>query len=138
LNLDIVVAMRCDDVHVNIQDAAGDRVLAGELLKKDQTQWHTWLSGKRGRGKKSFNNKQEELEEVSYFGAGEDEDVHHYLGAAKKKKKFPKTPRLRGEPDSCRIWGSLEGNKVQGDFHITARGHGYMELGMHLDHDSMF
>jgi hypothetical protein len=28
----------------------------------------------------------------------------------------------------------MEGNKVQGDFHITARGHGYMEMGQHLDH----
>jgi len=25
-------------------------------------------------------------------------------------------------------------NKVQGDFHITARGHGYQEFGEHLDH----
>jgi hypothetical protein len=53
-------------------------------------------------------------------------------------RKFPRTPRLkRGMvADSCRLYGSLEGNKVQGDFHITARGHGYMELGDHLKHES--
>jgi hypothetical protein len=39
--------------------------------------------------------------------------------------------------DACRIYGSLEGNKVQGDFHITARGHGYRENAPHLDHSCM-
>ncbi len=39
------------------------------------------------------------------------------------------TPKLKGlDEDSCRIFGSLDLNKVQGDFHITARGHGYMEM----------
>jgi hypothetical protein len=53
-------------------------------------------------------------------------------------RKFAKSPSLQRKMkiDACRIYGSLEGNKVQGDFHITARGHGYMEFGMqqHLDH----
>jgi hypothetical protein len=109
-----------------MQDAAGDRTLAGELLRKDPTSWSQW-----GKDKK-----------VHKLGEGEDGlpgweelwDVHDQLGAAKKRKKFPKTPRARGPHDSCRIFGSLDGNKVQGDFHITARGHGYMEFGEHLDH----
>ncbi len=73
----------------------------------------------------------------------EDQHVGHVLGHMREGgKKFPKTPKLRkGEhPDSCRIFGSLEGNKVQGDFHITARGHGYMEWGyqQHLDHTGLW
>jgi hypothetical protein len=73
------------------------------------------------------------------YGLGEEEDVHDYLGKARGKKKFAKTPRLRGkDADACRIYGSLDGNKVQGDFHITARGHGYMEFGQHLDHRRKF
>ena len=52
-------------------------------------------------------------------------DVHEQLGKA-RKRKFSKTPRVLGQTDSCRIFGSLDGNKVQGDFHITARGHGYL------------
>lgn len=126
INLDIVVAMRCADLHINMQDAAGDRTLAGELLRKDPTSWSQW-----GKGKDTHK-----------LGEGDDSlpgweelwDVHDQLGAAKKKKKFPKTPRLRGPQDACRIYGSLDGNKVQGDFHITARGHGYMEFGDHLEH----
>jgi hypothetical protein len=39
--------------------------------------------------------------------------------------------------DACRIYGTLEIHKCHGDFHITARGHGYNAFGMsHLDHDS--
>ena len=61
------------------------------------------------------------------------------VGGRGGKRKFPKTPKLRGAVrDSCRVFGSLEGNKVQGDFHITARGHGYMEFGEHLDHSGTF
>lgn len=129
INIDIVVAMRCADLHINMQDAAGDRTLAGDLLRKDPTYWSQWGKGKG----------------IHTLGVGDDGlpgwedvwDVHDQLGLAKKKKKFPKTPRLRGEGDACRIFGSLDGNKVQGDFHITARGHGYREFGEHLDHSSM-
>ncbi|KAF2798190.1 DUF1692-domain-containing protein [Melanomma pulvis-pyrius CBS 109.77] len=126
INLDIVVAMACADLHVNMQDAAGDRTLAGDLLRKDPTSWGQWGKGKT----------------LHKLGEGEDGmpgweelwDVHDQLKAGKRKKKFPKTPKIRGPQDACRIFGSLDGNKVQGDFHITARGHGYMEFGQHLEH----
>lgn len=40
--------------------------------------------------------------------------------------------------DSCRIYGLMEIHKCTGDFHITARGHGYQAFGQeHLDHDSI-
>jgi hypothetical protein len=118
--------MSCADLHVNMQDAAGDRTLAGDLLRKDPTSWGQWGKGKQ----------------LHKLGEGEDGlpgweelwDVHDQLKAGKRKKKFPKTPKIRGPQDACRIFGSLDGNKVQGDFHITARGHGYMEFGQHLEH----
>jgi hypothetical protein len=120
--------MKCSDLHMNVQDAAGDRILAGEMLKKDTTSWAQW--GKR-KGIHTLGTGPDDVR-----GWEDEEDVHDYLGAARKKRKFKKTPRLRGPADSCRIYGSLDGNKVQGDFHITARGHGYMEFGEHLDHSS--
>ncbi|KAK7510529.1 endoplasmic reticulum vesicle transporter-domain-containing protein [Phyllosticta citriasiana] len=126
INLDIVVAMQCKDLNVNVQDASGDRILAGDTLKMDPTRWNWWVE-------KSKNIHR--LEKDQGKNRYHEEDVHDYLGAAKAKRKFPKTPKLRGAPDSCRIYGTLEGNKVQGDFHITARGHGYMAFGDHLPHD---
>lgn len=128
INLDVVVAMGCDDIHVNVQDASGDRILAGEMLTKDKTAWELWGSNKDHKLQDSLGDG---------YGLGDEEDVHDYLGMAKSgKRKFAKSPKLRGrQADACRIYGSIEGNKVQGDFHITARGHGYMEFGMHLEHE---
>ena len=127
INLDVIIAMRCADLHVNMQDAAGDRTLAGDLLRKDPTSWEQWTGKNAERGVHELNQG---------IGQGweDEQDVHEHLGK-KQKKKFAKTPKIRGATDSCRIFGSLEGNKVQGDFHITARGHGYMEFGEHLDHN---
>ncbi|KIV97265.1 hypothetical protein PV10_01033 [Exophiala mesophila] len=146
LNLDLVVAMPCHDLHVNVQDAAMDRIMAGDLLTKEDTNFAIWADPKKSRinlrkqkGKKSYHGlhagdrERQQAEE-------EDSHVTHVLGHMRenKGKKFAKSPRIpRQMPlDACRIYGSLEGNKVQGDFHITARGHGYMEMGLqtHLDH----
>lgn len=143
INLDVVVAMKCEDLHVNVQDASGDRILAGQALNKNPTTWMQWGSDRKMHALGA--SKQERLDLSGYPGFGEfkeyqEEDVHDYLGAARRSKKFSKTPRLpRGtEADSCRLYGSMHGNKVQGDFHITARGHGYNEFGTHLDHGSRY
>lgn len=139
LNLDIVVKMPCDALHVNIQDAAGDRILAGELLKREETSWKLWMD-KRNYGAGEYQTLSHE---DAYRLSQQEEDVHvhHVLDEVRRnpRKKFPKGPRLRSGDlvDSCRIYGSLEGNKVQGDFHITARGHGYRDFAPHLDHGSM-
>ncbi|KIW93574.1 uncharacterized protein Z519_06179 [Cladophialophora bantiana CBS 173.52] len=145
LNLDIVVAMPCRDLHINVQDAAMDRIMAGDLLKKEDTNFELWLDPRKlfrlrkmqqgiYHGLHEGDRKRKKAEE-------EDSHVGHVLGHMRENKgrKFARSPRLqRHMPvNSCRIYGSLEGNKVQGDFHITARGHGYMEFGMqqHLEHN---
>ena len=142
INLDIVIPMECKDIHINVQDAAGDRILAGTMLKEEPTSWHQWADirgvhrlGTDSQGRVITGEGFHEHEE----GFGE-EHVHDIIAAAGGgKKKFAKTPRLRKSAgDSCRIFGSLGVNKVQGDFHITARGHGYQEFGSaHLDHSGM-
>jgi endoplasmic reticulum-Golgi intermediate compartment protein 2 len=143
INLDIVVAMQCKDLHVNVQDAAGDRILAGDLLTRHDTNWQLWtdkLNKRRRRDKQAYQRLHEPSAD-RMRAEEEDQHVGHVLGHMREGgKKFPETPKLRKRenPDSCRIFGSLEGNKVQGDFHITARGHGYIEFGyqQHLDHTS--
>jgi hypothetical protein len=145
INLDIVIPMSCGDIHVNVQDAAGDRILAGDMLKRDPTNWMQWVDargmhslGKDSEGRLITGEGFHEHDE----GFGE-EHVHDIVAAAGgKRAKFGKTPRLKlGPPggDSCRLYGSLDVNKVQGDFHITARGHGYQEFASsHLDHNGKF
>jgi hypothetical protein len=144
VNLDIVVKMKCSELHVNVQDAAGDRILAATMLKEDPTNWSQWVDAK-GVHKLGRDKEGRVVTGEGYHdheeGFGE-EHVHDIVSLGRSKKaRFSKTPRLRGGPkggDSCRVYGSLEVNKVQGDFHITARGHGYPEFGQHLDHNSMF
>ena len=140
INLDMVIAMACDDLNINVQDAAGDRILAGEKLRRDATNWAQWVhkKGIHGLGKDAQGRAitgEDYLDHDDGFG---EEYVHNIIATAGgTKAKFAKTPRIRGYPpkgDSCRIFGSLDVNKVQADFHITARGHGYYELGSHLDH----
>jgi hypothetical protein len=143
INLDIVLKMKCDDIHVNVQDAAGDRILAGDKLDRNPTNWHQWVDKK---GVHSLNkDSQGRLITGEGFhdheeGFGE-EHVHDIISlAGPRQGKFGKTPRLKGGipgGDSCRIFGSLSVNKVQGDFHFTARGHGYQEFREHLDHNGM-
>lgn len=135
INVDLVVAMKCEDVHMNVQDASGDRILAGMMLKHEKTRWEQWVDadgvhqlGQDKEGRVVTDGTHDE-------GFGE-EHVHDIVGNA-RIKKFAKTPRLRGQEDACRVFGSLEVNKVQGDFHITARGHGYQEFGSHLDHNCL-
>jgi hypothetical protein len=134
INLDVVVAMKCQDLHVNVQDASGDRILAGQALKKDPTLWSDWTTDL----KHTLGTTKQQRVSLDSIGEYQEEDVHDYLGAAHKGKKFKKTPRVprRVPSNSCRIYGSIDGNKVQGDFHITARGHGYNDFGEHLDHKS--
>lgn len=132
INLDAVVLMRCSDIHINVQDASGDRILAGDMLTREPTSWSTWVEPSKVHHEAIKVDRMSREEE-------EAEDTHagHVLGEVRRgSRKFDKSPKMKkGQvADSCRIFGSLEGNKVQGDFHLTARGHGYMELGDHLDH----
>ena len=139
INIDTVISMRCDDLHVNVQDAAGDRILAAQMLKFEPTTWKQWVNnkdmhalGKDNQGRLITGEGFHDYDE----GFGE-EHVHDIVAAA-GKGKFAKTPKLKGAADSCRIFGSLDVNKVQGDFHITARGHGYQEWGAaHLEHNGI-
>ncbi|EQK99340.1 hypothetical protein G6O67_006540 [Ophiocordyceps sinensis] len=139
INLDIVVRMQCGDLHVNVQDAAGDRIHAASKLHTDQTSWVQWVNargvhrlGRDSNGRVVTGAGWENMAHGEE-GFGE-EHVHDIVAAGKKRARWAKTPRVHGPPDSCRLYGSLDLNKVQGDFHITARGHGYIEDLEHLDH----
>ncbi|KAL5627611.1 hypothetical protein BROUX41_003764 [Berkeleyomyces rouxiae] len=137
INLDTVVHMQCADIHVNVQDSAGDWIHAAQALRREPTLWSQWVDeggvhklGYDANGRVVTGHGYESEDE----GFGQ-EHVHDIVRQAHKKAKWARTPRLRGSTgDSCRIFGSMLLNKVQGDFHITARGHGYQSMGEHVDH----
>ncbi|ERT02948.1 hypothetical protein HMPREF1624_01252 [Sporothrix schenckii ATCC 58251] len=142
INLDILVKMHCDDLHINVQDAAGDRILAASLLQRDATTWQQWVDargihrlGRDAQGRLVTGEGWTTLPHEEGFG---EEHVHDIVALGRRRARWGKTPKLpssaHGQGDSCRVYGSLDLNKVQGDFHITARGHGYMGVGDHLNH----
>jgi hypothetical protein len=141
INLDVVVKMHCSDIHVNVQDASGDRIVAANRLQRDPTTWAQWVDNK-GMHKLGRDSHGRVITNAGWKSLGYEEEgfgeehVHDIVALGKKKAKWAKTPRYKGRADACRIYGSLDLNKVQGDFHITARGHGYMEVGEHLDHSN--
>lgn len=134
INLDVVMRMKCSDLHINVQDAAGDRILAASKFKRDPTSWSQWVDIKGNHRLNRDQHGKIVTGEGHEEGFGE-EHVHDIVRLGGKRAKWSKTPKLRGPSDSCRIFGSMDLNRVQGDFHITARGHGYMEFGEHLDHN---
>ncbi|KAL2868154.1 endoplasmic reticulum-Golgi intermediate compartment family protein [Aspergillus lucknowensis] len=142
LNLDAVVHMPCDTLHINIQDAAGDRVMASDMLRKEPTSWKLWMDKRNYEGFSGAHEYQTLSREDDRRLRDQEKDAHarHVLSELRRNpnRNFPKGPKIRrGDTvDSCRVYGSLEGNKVQGDFHITARGHGYQDGKKHLDHSA--
>lgn len=132
INLDITVAMPCDSLHVNVQDAAMDHIMAGQLLHKEPASL--------------------DRSATHHLAAHDDTDLdeHHVYGvlANAKKSKFKSSSSWRSSLFSsraaaskgCRIYGSMSVNKVMGDFHITAVGHGYAaDAGStvsHVDHST--
>lgn len=123
INLDITVAMPCDSLHINVQDAALDRILASGILKKEST---------------SFDDTSAHR----LVTIGDRRDHVYDVMARAKKSKFGKSKRrptawlTREDRSSCRIYGSMDVNRVRGDFHITAKGHGYESVGDHIDHNT--
>ncbi|OLL23031.1 ER-derived vesicles protein 41 [Neolecta irregularis DAH-3] len=113
LNVDITVAMECEVLHINVQDATGDLIVTDGILKKSPSEFNT-------------------LDTESLLSHRADDPS---LKAALNARKGGLKKRVK-TGDACRIWGSLFLNRVMGDFHITAIGHGYGGL-MHLDHDRM-
>lgn len=140
INFDVLVKMRCQDLHINVQDASGDLIKAGMALRKDPTTWAQWQRWHKGHA--LGVTKEERLDLSGYPGFGEyrEQDVHDFIHAARGRKHFRKTPKIPSgvEEDCCRIAGNMHTNKVQGDFHITARGHGYLENAPHLNHDGWY
>jgi len=113
LNVDITVAMECEVLHIHVQDATGDLIVTDGILKKSPSEFNT-------------------LDTESLLSHREDDPS---LTAALSARKGGFRKRVK-TGNSCRIWGSLFLNRVMGDFHITALGHGYGGM-IHLDHDRM-
>ncbi|XP_065836081.1 endoplasmic reticulum-Golgi intermediate compartment protein 2-like [Oscarella lobularis] len=128
-NIDIVVAMPCDYIGADLLDLAGTTHHASDKLKQEPTFFDLTKNQEKWiRARKELIAKHEEWRSLK------EEHMSNYASV-----HTPMPPRLDSEapedkkPDSCRIHGSMEVQKIAGNFHITAgksmphpRGHAHL------------
>ncbi|KAF7335414.1 hypothetical protein MVEN_02194200 [Mycena venus] len=139
INVDLVVAMPCSFISVDLRDAVGDRL---------------FLSNARGRGPGGVGIRRDGTK----FDIGQATTLKEHSKAlsarqavaqSRKSRGFfstifqwtnppPFMPRYKHEPDAkgCRVSGQVEVKKVTANLHITTLGHGYASH-EHVDHKLM-
>ncbi|CCG83576.1 COPII-coated vesicle component Erv41 [Taphrina deformans PYCC 5710] len=108
INVDMTISMPCDDIAINVQDVTGDRILAGNALKKQRVDWNE-------DGSHHLDAAHQQADAY---------DLQRVIKSARKKNFKKGKERKNGK--ACRVYGTLEVHHAQGDFHITAEGVGYM------------
>lgn len=134
LNIDMTVAMKCHHVGADVLDQTGQDVLGFGQLEEEPVHWE--LSDNQ-------QDYQHFVQQVNDYLSEEYHAIQEVLwrsgnptftGGMPKRKG----PEPEGQPDACRIHGSLEVNKVAGNFHVTAgksvpvipRGHAHLAMMM--------
>ncbi|KAF9973786.1 hypothetical protein BGZ73_002974 [Actinomortierella ambigua] len=117
INLDVTVAMPCDALRIDLRDIAEVNMGLSSAIEKFPTKFSLAPSSA------SEHFRQKPL------------NVQKLIKAASRRAAKDNARYASSEMDACRIVGSFEANKLSGNMHITAQGHGY--YGMHVDHNLM-
>ncbi|KAG0048908.1 hypothetical protein BGZ83_006202 [Gryganskiella cystojenkinii] len=117
INLDITVAMTCDSLSIDLRDIADVQLRLSETVKKIPTHFTLGSSAHSEQIRKQPLN------------------VQKLIKAASRTAAFEKAAKSNEDYKACRIVGSFEANKLSGNMHITAVGHGYG--GGHAEHNLM-
>ncbi|KAL5006854.1 hypothetical protein ScPMuIL_015660 [Solemya velum] len=132
MNIDITVAMRCDLIGADVLDVTGQDAHSFGTLEMDNTYFQ--LSEKQ----QSYH---EMVRDLNRYLQQDYHAIQDLLWKSSRAGFFGKEMPKResqptGAPDSCRVHGSVDVNKVAGNFHITAgksipvlpRGHAHIAL----------
>ncbi|CAO3642735.1 unnamed protein product [Cunninghamella blakesleeana] len=114
VNMDLTVAMPCNLLLVHIFDASGQRIHLSNSLKMVPAEFSI------DTNKKTYQGQDQRY-------------IHEIIKAASGR---PYDERVAIDMGACRIYGSIEANKVAANLHITAAGHGYYGEA-HTDHGVM-
>ncbi|KAG0286035.1 hypothetical protein BGZ98_005252 [Dissophora globulifera] len=118
INLDVTVAMPCEALTIDLRDIADVQLRLSDKVQKIPTHFTVGSMAHSESIRKKPLNVQKLIRAASRTAALEQ--------ASKQADQNFK---------ACRIAGSFEANKLSGNMHITAVGHGYP--GAHLDHNVM-
>ncbi|KAG0222006.1 hypothetical protein BGW41_006266 [Actinomortierella wolfii] len=117
INLDVTVAMPCDTLRIDLRDIAEGGMGLSNAVEKIPTKFTLSSTSASDRIREKPLN------------------VQKLVRAASRKAARDNARYASKDMDACRIVGSFEANKLSGNMHITAQGHGY--YGMHVEHGLM-
>ncbi|KAI9295892.1 DUF1692-domain-containing protein [Neoconidiobolus thromboides FSU 785] len=118
INVDITIGMPCNYLNVDVHDASGNSIHMQNQIQTYPVHFDL------GKAKMLQDNKQLE----QHIGYLVEQGQYH------QDEEFEKSGVETQIIDSCRVSGSFQVKKVQGNFHITAQGHGHG--GMHVPHNA--
>ncbi|XP_060065056.1 endoplasmic reticulum-Golgi intermediate compartment protein 2-like isoform X1 [Ylistrum balloti] len=132
INIDMTVAMPCQFIGADVVDMTGQDTNMFGHLNMDNTYFQ--LTPKQ-------RQYQDVVQEINAYLREEYHAIQELLwmsgiSAVYKRGMPPRDDNPVGQPDACRVHGSLEVNKVAGNFHITAgksvpmipRGHAHISM----------
>ncbi|KAJ7503264.1 DUF1692-domain-containing protein [Mycena galericulata] len=130
INIDLIVAMPCSFISVDLRDAVGDRLfLSNKGLRRDGTRFDVGQATTLKEHTEALSVRQAVAQSRSSRG---------FFSSILQWTSTPYMPRYKHEPDAkgCRVSGQLEVKKVTANLHITTLGHGYAS-NQHVDHKLM-
>ncbi|XP_034939181.1 endoplasmic reticulum-Golgi intermediate compartment protein 2 [Chelonus insularis] len=115
INVDITVAMPCSLIGADILDSTNQNLLGFEPLQEEETWWELSMEQRA-----HFDA----LKHVNSYLREEYHAIHEVLWKSNRATFIGEMPKRSLEPlyrpDACRLYGSINLNKVAGNFHITA------------------
>ncbi|KAK2583835.1 hypothetical protein KPH14_009729 [Odynerus spinipes] len=115
INIDITVAMPCVRIGADILDSTNQNLVGYDNLEEEDTWWE--LSPEQ-------RSHFEALKHMNSYLREEYHAIHELLWKSNQIILHSEMPKRTHEPsykpDACRIHGSINANKVAGNFHITA------------------
>lgn len=131
INIDLTVAMECQDVGADVLDVSGSSIDTETSLKLEPTYFK--MSKNQNAWWKSFRKVRQYQE--GYRSINDVSQMSLIFGHALPTYMPPKEGKefAGKDHDACRIYGNVEVNKVAGNFHVTAgksiphpRGHAHL------------
>ncbi|XP_014208988.1 endoplasmic reticulum-Golgi intermediate compartment protein 2 [Copidosoma floridanum] len=139
MNIDLTIAMPCSRVGADVLDSTNQNLITRDTLKEEDTWWNLTPDQRA-----HF----EALKHMNSYLREEYHAVHELLWKSNRPTFYSEMPKRHDipsyAPNACRIYGSLDINKVAGNFHVTSgkslnlpRGHIHISAFL-SDHDYNF
>ncbi|CAL7946585.1 unnamed protein product [Xylocopa violacea] len=115
INIDITVAMPCGRIGADVFDSTNQNMIGQDTLEQEDTWWELT---------KEQRSHFEALKHMNSYLREEYHAIHELLWKSNQVTLYSEMPKRTHQPsyapNACRIHGSLNVNKVAGNFHITA------------------